>query len=113
MDDEILEFGSVNTQNFQSLQNISSVVQHSEGVSWKLCGVWPVTPELPGQELWPGCRLAASEGVTQAQSFPHGAFTLAFPLPRMLIPLISGRHRAKKQSAGVGELLEVRPSFPH
>ena len=63
MDDEILEFGSVNTQNFQSLQNISSVVQHSEGVSWKLCGVWPVTPELPGQELWPGCRLAASEGL--------------------------------------------------
>ncbi|XP_006047226.1 26S proteasome non-ATPase regulatory subunit 9 isoform X1 [Bubalus kerabau] len=31
VDDEILEFGSVNTQNFQSLQNISSVVQHSEG----------------------------------------------------------------------------------
>ena len=54
MDDEILEFGSVNTQNFQSLQNIGSVVQHSEGVSWRLCGVWPVTLELPGQELWPG-----------------------------------------------------------
>lgn len=36
-----------------------------------------------------------------------------FPLPRMLIPLISGRHRAKKQSASVGALLEVRPSFPH
>ncbi|KAM5312460.1 26S proteasome non-ATPase regulatory subunit 9 isoform 1-T2 [Glossophaga mutica] len=31
VDDEIAEFGSVNTQNFQSLQNISSVVQHSEG----------------------------------------------------------------------------------
>ncbi|XP_040106685.1 26S proteasome non-ATPase regulatory subunit 9 [Oryx dammah] len=31
VDDEILEFGSVNTQNFQSLQNIGSVVQHSEG----------------------------------------------------------------------------------
>ena len=35
MDDEIVEFGSVNTQNFQSLQNIGSVVQHSEGVSWR------------------------------------------------------------------------------
>nr|XP_044989035.1 26S proteasome non-ATPase regulatory subunit 9 isoform X1 [Jaculus jaculus] len=31
VDDEIVEFGSVNTQNFQSLQNIGSVVQHSEG----------------------------------------------------------------------------------
>lgn len=31
VDDEIVEFGSVNAQNFQSLQNISSVVQHSEG----------------------------------------------------------------------------------
>ncbi|KAG7480997.1 hypothetical protein MATL_G00062110 [Megalops atlanticus] len=29
--DEIIEFGSVNTGNFQSLQNIASVVQHSEG----------------------------------------------------------------------------------
>lgn len=33
MDDEIVEFGSVNTQNFQSLQNMGTVVQHSEGVS--------------------------------------------------------------------------------
>ncbi|XP_012878553.1 PREDICTED: 26S proteasome non-ATPase regulatory subunit 9 [Dipodomys ordii] len=31
VDDEIVEFGSVNPQNFQSLHNISSVVQHSEG----------------------------------------------------------------------------------
>ncbi|KAK1328620.1 hypothetical protein QTO34_012193, partial [Cnephaeus nilssonii] len=31
VDDEIVEFGSVNTQNFQSLQNIGTVVQHSEG----------------------------------------------------------------------------------
>ncbi|KAF6278070.1 hypothetical protein mRhiFer1_009359 [Rhinolophus ferrumequinum] len=31
VDDEIVEFGSVNTQNFQSLQNIGNVVQHSEG----------------------------------------------------------------------------------
>ncbi|KAG8514958.1 26S proteasome non-ATPase regulatory subunit 9 [Galemys pyrenaicus] len=31
VDDEIVEFGSVNTQNFQALQNIGSVVQHSEG----------------------------------------------------------------------------------
>ncbi|XP_071387801.1 26S proteasome non-ATPase regulatory subunit 9 isoform X1 [Centroberyx affinis] len=29
--DEIIEFGTVNTGNFQSLQNIASVVQHSEG----------------------------------------------------------------------------------
>nr|XP_060485344.1 26S proteasome non-ATPase regulatory subunit 9-like [Panthera onca] len=35
VDDEIVEFGSVNTQNFQSLHNIGNVVQHSEGVSWK------------------------------------------------------------------------------
>lgn len=33
MGDEIVEFGSVNTQNFQSLQNVGTVVQHSEGVS--------------------------------------------------------------------------------
>ncbi|KAJ6656658.1 hypothetical protein lerEdw1_003545 [Lerista edwardsae] len=31
VDDEIVEFGSVNTHNFQSLQNIATVVQHSEG----------------------------------------------------------------------------------
>ncbi|XP_025789199.1 26S proteasome non-ATPase regulatory subunit 9 isoform X2 [Puma concolor] len=31
VDDEIVEFGSVNTQNFQSLHNIGNVVQHSEG----------------------------------------------------------------------------------
>lgn len=31
VDDKIVEFGSVNTQNFQSLQNVGSVVQHSEG----------------------------------------------------------------------------------
>ncbi|RVE68158.1 hypothetical protein OJAV_G00088980 [Oryzias javanicus] len=29
--DEVIEFGSVNTKNFQNLQNIASVVQHSEG----------------------------------------------------------------------------------
>ncbi|XP_068127718.1 26S proteasome non-ATPase regulatory subunit 9 [Hyperolius riggenbachi] len=29
--DEITAFGSVNTNNFQNLQNIASVVQHSEG----------------------------------------------------------------------------------
>lgn len=33
VDDEIVEFGSVNVNNFQSLQNIATVVQHSEGVS--------------------------------------------------------------------------------
>lgn len=32
--DEIIEFGSVNTRNFQNLQNIAAVVQHSEGVSY-------------------------------------------------------------------------------
>lgn len=30
--DEVVEFGSVNAANFQNLQNIASVVQHSEGV---------------------------------------------------------------------------------
>ncbi|KAF7669891.1 hypothetical protein LDENG_00100610 [Lucifuga dentata] len=29
--DEVIEFGSVNTGNFQNLQNIASMVQHSEG----------------------------------------------------------------------------------
>ncbi|XP_075882003.1 26S proteasome non-ATPase regulatory subunit 9 [Nelusetta ayraudi] len=29
--DEVVEFGSVNAGNFQNLQNIASVVQHSEG----------------------------------------------------------------------------------
>ncbi|NXD26743.1 PSMD9 ATPase, partial [Spelaeornis formosus] len=31
VDDEVVEFGSVNANNFQSLQNIATVVQHSEG----------------------------------------------------------------------------------
>nr|XP_056715622.1 26S proteasome non-ATPase regulatory subunit 9 [Euleptes europaea] len=31
VDDEVVEFGSVNSRNFQSLQNIATVVQHSEG----------------------------------------------------------------------------------
>lgn len=30
--DEVIEFGSVTAGNFQNLQNIASVVQHSEGV---------------------------------------------------------------------------------
>lgn len=30
--DEVIEFGSVNASNFKNLQNIASVVQHSEGV---------------------------------------------------------------------------------
>nr|XP_020458140.1 26S proteasome non-ATPase regulatory subunit 9 [Monopterus albus] len=29
--DEVIEFGSVNSENFQNLQNIATVVQHSEG----------------------------------------------------------------------------------
>ncbi|XP_068594677.1 26S proteasome non-ATPase regulatory subunit 9 [Brachionichthys hirsutus] len=29
--DEVVEFGSVNAENFRNLQNIASVVQHSEG----------------------------------------------------------------------------------
>ncbi|XP_062399613.1 26S proteasome non-ATPase regulatory subunit 9 isoform X1 [Sardina pilchardus] len=33
VEDEIIEFGSVNPGNFQNLQNIASVVQHSEGKS--------------------------------------------------------------------------------
>lgn len=33
VDDEIVELGSVNVNNFQNLQNIATVVQHSEGVS--------------------------------------------------------------------------------
>uniref|UniRef100_A0A8C5VHV6 26S proteasome non-ATPase regulatory subunit 9 n=1 Tax=Microcebus murinus TaxID=30608 RepID=A0A8C5VHV6_MICMU len=33
VDDEIVEFGSVNSQNFHTLHNISTVVQHSEGKS--------------------------------------------------------------------------------
>uniref|UniRef100_A0A8B9QH70 26S proteasome non-ATPase regulatory subunit 9 n=1 Tax=Apteryx owenii TaxID=8824 RepID=A0A8B9QH70_APTOW len=33
VDDEIVEFGSVNVHNFQNLQNIATVVQHSEGLS--------------------------------------------------------------------------------
>lgn len=34
--DEVIEFGSVNTVNFQNLQNIASVVQHSEGKSLRV-----------------------------------------------------------------------------
>ncbi|XP_067257421.1 26S proteasome non-ATPase regulatory subunit 9 isoform X2 [Chanodichthys erythropterus] len=34
--DEIMEFGSVNTQNFRNLRDIASVVQHSEGKSLRV-----------------------------------------------------------------------------
>ncbi|XP_037734723.1 26S proteasome non-ATPase regulatory subunit 9 isoform X3 [Chelonia mydas] len=34
VDDEIIEFGSVDTHNFQTLQNIATVVQHSEGLQY-------------------------------------------------------------------------------
>ncbi|KAG8597680.1 hypothetical protein GDO81_002354 [Engystomops pustulosus] len=37
--DEIIAFGSVNTNNFQTLQNIATVVQHSEGVSAHVKGL--------------------------------------------------------------------------
>lgn len=45
VDDEIVEFGSVNINNFQNLQNIATVVQHSEGVSSFLsnCVLLPVS----------------------------------------------------------------------
>ena len=32
VDDELLQFGSVTTENFSSLQDIAAVVQHSKGV---------------------------------------------------------------------------------
>ncbi|OWK61244.1 26S proteasome non-ATPase regulatory subunit 9 [Lonchura striata] len=35
VDDEIVEFGSVNANNFQNLQNIATVVQHSEGLQYR------------------------------------------------------------------------------
>uniref|UniRef100_K7E186 26S proteasome non-ATPase regulatory subunit 9 n=1 Tax=Monodelphis domestica TaxID=13616 RepID=K7E186_MONDO len=53
VDDEIVEFGSVNTHNFQNLQNIGTVVQHSEGVSWGMDG-----PEFCPQP----CLLALTQG---------------------------------------------------
>ncbi|NP_001002436.2 26S proteasome non-ATPase regulatory subunit 9 [Danio rerio] len=34
--DQIMEFGSVNTQNFRNLRDIASVVQHSEGKSLRV-----------------------------------------------------------------------------
>ncbi|XP_026124067.1 26S proteasome non-ATPase regulatory subunit 9 [Carassius auratus] len=34
--DEVIEFGSVNTQNFRNLRDIASVVQHSEGKSLRV-----------------------------------------------------------------------------
>ncbi|XP_041856052.1 26S proteasome non-ATPase regulatory subunit 9 [Melanotaenia boesemani] len=34
--DGVIEFGSVNTDNFQNLQNIASVVQHSEGKPFRV-----------------------------------------------------------------------------
>ncbi|XP_073717501.1 26S proteasome non-ATPase regulatory subunit 9-like [Misgurnus anguillicaudatus] len=34
--DEVLEFGSINTQNFRNLHDIASVVQHSEGKSLRV-----------------------------------------------------------------------------
>ncbi|XP_059379787.1 26S proteasome non-ATPase regulatory subunit 9-like isoform X1 [Carassius carassius] len=34
--DEIIEFGSVNTQNFRNLRDVASVVQHSEGKSLRV-----------------------------------------------------------------------------
>uniref|UniRef100_A0A8C5MMF9 26S proteasome non-ATPase regulatory subunit 9 n=1 Tax=Leptobrachium leishanense TaxID=445787 RepID=A0A8C5MMF9_9ANUR len=36
--DHIIAFGSVNTSNFQTMQNIASVVQHSEGNPLRLLG---------------------------------------------------------------------------
>ncbi|XP_058636492.1 26S proteasome non-ATPase regulatory subunit 9 isoform X2 [Onychostoma macrolepis] len=34
--DEIIEFGSINTQNFRNLRDVASVVQHSEGKSLRV-----------------------------------------------------------------------------
>lgn len=79
MDDEIVEFGSVNAQNFQSLQNIGSVVQHSEGVSRGY-----VTLELLGQEMLTGPLTAAFKVLLLRRSPPLGPPHLLFPLPRML-----------------------------
>ncbi|XP_037054604.1 26S proteasome non-ATPase regulatory subunit 9 isoform X2 [Peromyscus leucopus] len=60
VDDEIVEFGSVNTQNFQSLQNVGSVVQHSEGLQHHSSPEMTVPRDLqesclqPGPPLGPG-----------------------------------------------------------
>ncbi|XP_076843210.1 26S proteasome non-ATPase regulatory subunit 9 [Brachyhypopomus gauderio] len=62
--DEIIEFGSVNTSNFQNLQNIGSVVQHSEGKSLSVAVVrngqrlqLGLTPQRwPGRGLL-GCNI--------------------------------------------------------
>lgn len=55
VDDEIVEFGSVNTQNFQSLQNVGTVVQHSEGVS------------LGASQTTEACCSHSSEGRVEVQ----------------------------------------------
>ncbi|XP_077600726.1 26S proteasome non-ATPase regulatory subunit 9-like [Stigmatopora nigra] len=62
--DEVIEFGSVNSGNFQSLHNIASVVQHSEGKSLRVTVVregqkanMSLTPQRwSGQGLM-GCKI--------------------------------------------------------
>ena len=34
VDDKVIQFGSVTADNFQGLQNIAAIVQHSIGVSY-------------------------------------------------------------------------------
>ena len=36
MGDEIVRFGSINSGNFQNMQAVASVVQHSKGVRFHL-----------------------------------------------------------------------------
>ena len=39
VDDKVIQFGSVTADNFQGLQNIAAIIQHSIGVSRKF-HVW-------------------------------------------------------------------------
>ena len=40
VDDKVIQFGSVTADNFQGLQNIATIVQHSIGVSNKFHVFW-------------------------------------------------------------------------
>lgn len=70
VDDEIVEFGSVNVHNFQNLQNIATVVQHSEGVSLLLLKRFSCLSLLVTCSLFCGSSVLDSV-CTVVALFPH------------------------------------------
>lgn len=62
--DEILKFGSITSQNFQSLQDIAAIVQHSKGVRILHWYLKKISTALSTFVDWGKCELYSTNKVS-------------------------------------------------